>query len=263
MVVAAHVHTVRGREFMMTKTGIAPTRLIALLCCGLVAGVSASPLASAAPRVRLIETGEFHGDEVRARTGEQWLGLYVARTDSALSPTIVRVKRVHDPIVDGQPGERTGKRVTVRRRPEPVFLVREAGMLHPGKVTTVYHGETPLNDHSDVRLTVAGKTYHLRVTTRSRQRSEHSSDERLSDDARLVLATGKSRQVLYSLAGKSNDEGEWNLLWAGDLDHDGRLDLYVEVSWHYNLSQRKLFLSSQAKRGRLVREVADFSTEGC
>ena len=39
---------------------------------------------------------------------------------------------------------------------------------------------------------------------------------------------------------------------------DGKLDLYVQVGYHYNSTQRKLFLSSQAKKGKLVREVADW-----
>jgi hypothetical protein len=47
------------------------------------------------------------------------------------------------------------------------------------------------------------------------------------------------------------------------MDGDNKLDLYVQVSYHYNVSQRKLFLSSQAKRGGLVREVAELMTVGC
>ncbi|HYO90684.1 MAG TPA: hypothetical protein VEQ40_03580, partial [Pyrinomonadaceae bacterium] len=33
---------------------------------------------------RLLETGEFHGEEVKARTGERWLGLYLTKKGSFL-----------------------------------------------------------------------------------------------------------------------------------------------------------------------------------
>jgi len=53
------------------------------------------------------------------------------------------------------------------------------------------------------------------------------------------------------------------LRWAGDLDGDGKLDLILAADHHYNLSTTRLFLSSRAKKGELVQEVAKFSTSGC
>ena len=41
------------------------------------------------------------------------------------------------------------------------------------------------------------------------------------------------------------------------------LDLYVQVSWNYNVIQRKLLLSSGAGPRRLVREAAEFYLSGC
>ena len=63
--------------------------------------------------------------------------------------------------------------------------------------------------------------------------------------------------------GERTETNEWKLLWAGDLDGDRKLDLYVQVSWHYNIVQHKLFLSSRAGAKRLVREVAEFNISGC
>jgi hypothetical protein len=84
----------------------------------------------------------------------------------------------------------------------------------------------------------------------------------LPRNARLVLVFGELRQVLFSLQECGND-ASWSLIWAGDLDRDGKLDLYVSVTQHYNVSQRKLFLSSTAGDKQLVREVAEFITSGC
>ncbi len=91
---------------------------------------------------------------------------------------------------------------------------------------------------------------------------EKCGDQLLPNKAKLVLTFGASNQVLYSLAGCGDDAG-WSLIWAGDLDGDGKLDLYVNVTQHYNVSERKLFLSSQAQKGQLVKEIAEFVTTGC
>jgi hypothetical protein len=226
---------------------------------GLVISDHIAAARPARPRARLLECGGFHGDEVPARTGQRWLGLFASRHGSELAFTPVRVTRFHDDIVDERPRQKTGREVSVRRRPEPIFLVRGADMLQPGPVVTVSSGERPLSHHSNIRLRLAGQEYRLQVLANRR-----NAEEDVPDDARLVLTHGSQRQILYDLRGKEPEEPNgWWLLWAGDLDRDGRLDLYVNVTRHYNVEERKLFLSSQAHKGRLVREIAEFVTTGC
>lgn len=81
---------------------------------------------------------------------------------------------------------------------------------------------------------------------------------------RLVLSRGGREQLLYQHAeGDTGDTGGWHLRWAGDLDGDGQLDLLLAADHHSNLSTLRLFLSSRAKKGGLVREVATLRTTGC
>ena len=214
-------------------------------------------------QVRLVETGGvFHGDEVSARTGETWLGLYVSGGGSSLVPSVVRVEAAEDPISNDGPGNKGGKVVSVNRKGEPVFLISGAHGLAPGRVVTSYVGETRLTDNSNVNVRLAGAEYTLRVLTATGSTIPGVT----FDDARLVLSKGSLTQVIYDLGGDGRRETEtadWKLLWAGDLDGDHRLDLYVQLSGHYNIIEHKLFLSSGARRKQLVRELAEFSTSGC
>jgi hypothetical protein len=217
--------------------------------------------------VRLVETGGFHGDEVSARTGETWLGLYVSGGRSALVPSVLTVEPADDVVVDEGPWQMTGKVVSVNRKSDPLFLISGAGALKPGPVVTSRARSLTLADTSDVRVTLAGARYRLKVSTRNRS----GSPATFLDDARLVLSKGNVAQVIYDLRGEGDagdgsgrrETVEWKLLWAGDLDGDRRLDLYVQVSWNYNVVQHKLFLSSRAGAGRLVREAAEFRVSGC
>jgi hypothetical protein len=226
-----------------------------------------APAQRAKPGARLIETGGFHAEEVSARTGETWLGLYVSEGRSALVPSVVEVEPVHDEVADEEAWQMTGKAVSVRGKAEPVFLVAGLDALKPGPVVTSRAGELVLTAASDVRLALAGDEYRLKVST-----ARVGDDPAMFfDDAKLVLSKGGVSQVIYDLSaeGDAGDEGGlretvgWKLLWAGDLDGDRRLDLYVQVSHHYNISRHKLFLSTRAPAGRLVREAGELSVSGC
>jgi hypothetical protein len=214
-------------------------------------------------RVRLLETGGvFHGDEVSARTGESWLGLYVAKGGSTLSPSVVRVEAAEDPISNIGPGNKTGKLVRVNRKAVPVFLISGAHGLSHGRVVTSYVGETTLTDNSNMTVRLAGVEYGLKVLVARKSTIPGVT----FDDAKLILSKGVLTQVIYDLGGDGRHEAEtadWKLLWAGDLDGDRRLDLYVQVSGHYDFIEHRLFLSSRARPEQLVRELAEFVTSGC
>ena len=66
------------------------------------------------------------------------------------------------------------------------------------------------------------------------------------------------------LAGASGfDDTMFSLIWAGDIDGDGTLDLIMDLSTHYNSSNMTLFLSSKAEEGQLLKKVSCISTKGC
>jgi hypothetical protein len=78
---------------------------------------------------------------------------------------------------------------------------------------------------------------------------------------RLVLMSGEVKQTLFEHA-ESDTEG-WLLRWAGDLDGDGKPDFLIDADKHYAQQTTRLLLSSKAKRGQLVREIARRTASGC
>lgn len=54
------------------------------------------------------------------------------------------------------------------------------------------------------------------------------------------------------------------LIWAGDIDRDGKLDLIVDVSDHYNaVANVVVLLSSRAAKDDLVGIAGSFRAVGC
>jgi hypothetical protein len=215
-------------------------------------------------RVHLIETGQFHKEEIAARTGERWLALYVHKGLAELRYSKIRVTRVFDLVVDEVDGEKTGKKVSVASSRPPVFLLKPSKRLKAGPVFSIFldkeSDRKPLEE-SPVLLQLGKKSYVLKVVA-SENGSGNCIQSVFPRNARLVLVSGNSSQTLYTLE-DCGDIPSWNLLWAGDLDRDGKLDLYMSVTQHYNTSERRLFLSSHSGKGQLVKEVTAFVISGC
>ncbi|EMA2439055.1 hypothetical protein [Vibrio parahaemolyticus] len=70
----------------------------------------------------------------------------------------------------------------------------------------------------------------------------------------IVLTCNASEQLLWSenLSDYEVDDPRFELLWAGDNDGDGKLDLKMEVSPKYSCSQIAYFNSSLADVSKLV-----------
>ena len=240
-------------------------RMTFLISVLLVATLAAGVPRPKRQRELLIETGKFHRDEITARRGQVWLGLYVNGREAVLRYSKIQVRTVFDDVTDYGADTKTGKGVSVRGPRKPVLLLRPGAGLVPGSVISVFNQRHPNFERTlekvPVHLQLGKRSYVLKVVSPDKQPSQ-CREHAFPRNARLVLASGKSSQTLYTL-GDCGNEPYWYLVWAGDLDRDGKLDLYVNVTQHYDVSERKLFLSARARKGRLVKEVAAFVTGGC
>jgi hypothetical protein len=211
----------------------------------------------------LLETGEFHGDEVTTASGAGWLALLAYGSHDALEAVAIEVTTVRDSLLDPDEGPFTGKEVTLAGAlagTDPVLVVRGVPRLEPRP--DVLRAEidtdswpTSLSTTRRVQFVLAGQRYTLRATP-------PNPAEPLTKGSEVLLDDDLTTQVLYRMPQDPND-AEWEVLWAGDLDGDGRLDLYMNLSHHYNMIERMLFLSTAAGAGDLVGQVAGFTTTGC
>jgi hypothetical protein len=225
---------------------------------------AAAVAAASKPRVQIIEPGDFHGEDIPFKKGgDRWIGLFPEGKDLIWRETLLRLKYEHDDVGDDPPGALTGKRLYIKASPQPLFLVRGLSGLIGTPVTTAWRetkedvSDGDLVASSVRKINLEGTEYSLEVV------NPHPGENgELGIGAAVILHAGKVSQVLYSLPSGGND-ASWTLHWAGDLDGDGKLDLYMSLSDHYNVDQRILFLSRYAQKGQLVRAVASFRTVGC
>ena len=206
------------------------------------------------PNISLLNVGSFHKGEVNALSGERWLGLVKNGSDSAWQFFPVEIVTVQDPLLDGD-GQRSGSEVKVLEG-EPMFLIRGADELASKKVKTVRFN--PLGPMQVEQTPLQLSCQDCKDALSLRLIDVTGPDGKVS---RLILEGEGMSQTIYEWP-EGFDDQHCELIWAGDLNGDGKIDLFMNLSDHYNVNKKTLLLSSKRKGSSLVEQVAVFKTTG-
>jgi len=197
----------------------------------------------------LMTVGSFHRNEIHVKNGELWHGLYVGKNGFEIKATRVKVERVEDPVID-ESGAKTGKKVSVGTQSKPILLTRKIRGLRAGPVKTVFYGFHHLENKARMTLflnesnpfeynTITGPYYFK------------------ASELELEFEHANKKQKI------SNDHATMYLVWAGDLNRDGRLD-FLLYSPGGNTTYMRLYVSTKnTKNGNLVKEAGYFRVMGC
>ena len=214
--------------------------------------------------VDFLETnGIFRESEAVAGSGEDWLVLQRRYGDISLisaQSTLTKKQTV------SYAGPEQDVELSFLGISSPIFAITNVAGVKPGRVTTLFcqprrNGSAFLSDEEmktgyKRSFKLNENWYTLRVS-----RGQTQTGRTIG----LLVLEGNGTMQLIARNLYQPDFGEiiGNLLWAGDLDGDGKLDLYFD---HYNEKGSLgtgLYLSSHADEGKLVKLVATFSTLGC
>ncbi len=235
----------------------------------LLAIITAAPFALAEDTVQILTTGLHHGDEVTVESGPDWWGIFPEGDGFTLQSAPVTITIVEDGLVDDE-GEATGKLVKVPQEAEPILLVRGIGAVKEGRIWAVkteslprmlYPGQIEairLDDHPN------RDSLNLAALGEVRDESDHREVGIFNYQIKIFNDSDqdRKRQVVLNIPELQTDATP-HLVWAGDLDRDGKLDLIFDATYHYNVTHLILYLSSAAKAGELVGKVAEWVTVGC
>lgn len=71
------------------------------------------------------------------------------------------------------------------------------------------------------------------------------------------------KQTSLLVAQPDFDDEMVNLIFAGDIDGDGILDLILDTSRHYNVTSPTIYLSRPASTNEVVKPVGSHTRVGC
>ncbi len=208
---------------------------------------TASPASAVKPDVEVLVPGTWHGEDVSVPPSGRVQGftrLSCVATGCVLDVRTFAVQQVVDEMLDA-PGEETGRSVISQAE----VLIRGAD-LRPGPVPTTFHGRMLMNPGTSVQLRLGEETWRLAATT--------DDDCSNCPMTRLVVTRDGVDQELVSFSEHATAAPA--LMWAGDLDRDGQLDLIVDERINYAAANIAVYTS----RGPgTVTELGRFYASGC
>lgn len=216
--------------------------------------------------IHFLDDSIFRRSDVVAKNGDRWF--VVTKTNSfLLSEHRAKVKHLNSVSL---PGEEKDALLTFSSlSTTPLFAIRGVRTLKPGPINTLYFGRNWATDNFDDEddseistgfrreFTFGEKTYLLRTST-----GVTKDGTKL---AVLLLESNGVKQILWQAYHVPSDDRDilGSLLWAGDIDRDGGLDLYFQEFNEKGFTGTYLFLSSFADKEELVKIAADFGMPGC
>lgn len=235
----------------------------------LIAAFTVAPvLAMADEGVQLAIPG-FHAGADSVQAGSDWWGVFRQGGGIVLQPTSVTVEAVRNPLFEEET-EKTAVMIGITQASRPAFLFRglrgiqagpleschvdlESTQLYPGQEVELKLGKRRLQERA--RLVVTGS---VELPSGAAYPSVGAYQ------LHLIVGFGNAvSQMIADLPGVSR--GSWpGLVWAGDLDGDGKLDLLLDLRKNDLTTELALYLSSAAKEGELVGLAAEWrATSNC
>lgn len=214
---------------------------------------------------KVLRIGTFHGDEVGENTDRlTWFGLFKNKNGYFLKRTKIKVLEVYDPIVDENENEKTGREVQTNNNDTCLILIEPLPYLTERTIQSLKLPKDNIYPNDTVLFKYSGIEYKIFATGGKKKVQETPEWFDVWNYKLYVTATikGKVHKSLLVAQPKFDDQ-MINVIFAGDIDGDGILDLIIDVSGHYNSSSPTIYLSRPAKQGEVVKPIGGHTSVGC
>ncbi len=182
-----------------------------------------------------------------------WLGLFCKGKRCDVKRAKVHIEAYSEQALDGDMTTLDG----LKPEGAPVALFSNT-TLAAGKVDSWYRPA----DTGDVALAYTSLRYLGRWAIPGGAVRLTISWIRLPDGKgyRYLLGDGKRKQFLLATPNKGDYGGDVFpvIMWVGDLDRDGKMDMLIDLPDDCRYDQR-MYLSSLAKKGKFVGKAAGFA----
>lgn len=216
-------------------------------------------------KTKVLTTGNFHSDEVwETASKEKWFGLFKNKEGFYLKEAIVKTKSVHDEIVDENEYAKTGWEVTTSNKDSNILLIEAQPYLADRKIQTVSLPKNFIYPDETVSISYLGNQYKMIATGRKKKGQQDPEAFEVSNYKLYLSATINGQQITQLLVAQPDfDDKMIEILFAGDIDGDGILDLIIDTSRHYNMISPTLYLSKPANKRQIVKPVGSHISVGC
>lgn len=205
---------------------------------------------------------QYHGEEItRSMVRATWYSLSRDSSVYKLYRSVNRFAKVYDPIVDDDSTQSSGWLVSSLK--EDDILLANINGLKEGEVFHVPLTKRALAPGEQIYFEYNGAKYKLfasgfKIKATEKQAS-YIKNYKLHLE-HIISEDSPTSEVLYAIPRCDMDHGEANILFVGDLNSDGKVDVILN-ELAFNSSTLMLYLSS--KDNSELKLVALHEAVGC
>ena len=217
-------------------------------------------------QVKVLMLGSFHDEEVwKNAEKEKWFGLFRSSKEQYLSEIIVNISRIFDPITDQDSlNNKTGWLVESINKDDCIALIAGLPFLNNHKIEEKILSKNEILPNEELKFNYLGIDYKLFATGEITKDSLDPSFYEIHNYKLFLKSTKNGKEITDKLVETLNfDDAMINILFAGDIDNDGILDLIIDTSRHYNKTEPTIYLSKPSNSSKLLKIVGRHSTVGC
>lgn len=210
----------------------------------------------------LFYAGIFHNREIPINKLDKpcWA---LTKTDAGgytLQQTKVIYQPAFDPILDEGSTNPTGIKISMASNDSVWLLFTDLPNLKPGKVEYISDQSMSIIPNKDYSFTYKKTSYRLHATGEKIRIGESWV---VTKNYQLFLedVTSKKKSLVCSFP--FFDDSMIQVLFIGDIDNDGKIDLILDNSPKYNSFTPTLYLSSFAQGAELFRVIGMNRFLGC
>lgn len=213
--------------------------------------------------INILTVGTFHGDEVWDDADKgKWFGLFQGKTGFYIAETKLKTKRIHDEVLDEN--ENTGWDVQTIHKDTALILIEGLNSLTPHNVQQAVLSKEQILPGDTLRINYLGIDYTIFATGGKKKVHDDSEWFDVWNYKLYLTALIKGKQHKSLLVAQPNfDDQMIRLIFAGDIDEDGILDLIIDTSRHYNATSPTIYLSKPAYNGEVVKPIGGHTSVGC
>lgn len=215
--------------------------------------------------INILTTGTFHNDEISDNASKmKWIGLFKGSNGYYLKETKVTNVPAYDPVLDEDESIKTSWEVSTAEKDTNILLIQTLPYLQNRKIKAVTLSKREIYPGERISFTYLGMDYEL-FATGNKKKENPDSDWYTVSNYKLYLTAKMDGKLCKTLltSHKTFDEAMVYLMFAGDLDGDGMLDIILDNANHYNVTDPTLYLSRPAGKGQVVKSVGSFMSVGC
>jgi hypothetical protein len=203
--------------------------------------------------------------EAAPRHGQKWFVMTEKNGKYEIKSSVVKVKQL---ATVSYVGDENDAKLIFDVTDNPLFAFRGIKNIKPGPVKTLYL--RPTNAEIETRGLPIGPMetgYSQDFNLNDQWTTLRVSEGQTTSGNRIgLLVLERPDHRLKQIVARNYFEGGKTIIgtlyWAGDLDNDGKLDLYFD-EFNEKAFWGRLYLSSHASDGEMLKLVATFGFGGC